>query len=98
MKPTSWEIIVRCKRADIGTDHVVFNYKQDRVEVYYGNTVDGYLIISLGHSEILYFDAYEEAALLHDGVGWNLDELHAWIADLEIQGQFGEAKTAASND
>lgn len=99
MNTSCHELIVRCKRADIGTDHVKFLYKEDRVEIYPGNTVEGkYFIISFGHSETLYFDACEEAALMHDGVGWNLDELQAWIADLEIQGQFGENETAVSND
>jgi len=104
-------LVVRCRRADLGTDYarfVVGHYNGTEFDPFpCRRRPANALQISFGYQNLLSipnhfvvelypFAAYEEACQVHDGYGWNLDEVRAWIEDLEIQGQFNDHEPAGA--
>lgn len=81
------EIIVQCRRLDQGTTHVRFELLPDGVSIWHG-TINAmrYFQPDPVFGEFLPVSEYEEIALLHDGAAWNVEELAAWVRELEIIG------------
>lgn len=97
-------LLVKCKRGDLGTDYAYFVVGHwdglhfdpvpcqrkpiNAVKIVY-SVVHQHALINKT-SEVLPFKEYEEAALLHDGCGWNLNEISAWVSGLEIPGDLND--------
>lgn len=100
-------LVVKCNRPDFGTNyaHFVAGYydgvmfdplpcrctKINAIRITFLH-VKSSGVVYAQDSEILRYADYEEAAQLYDGIGWNADDVSAFMRGMEFAGQQGQER------
>lgn len=78
-------IIIQCLRPDLGTEYVQLTIDPLGLDIAFGNLIYlGYFSSTAAEKEFVSIVENPELEALHDGRGWNLDELAAWVRQFEV--------------
>lgn len=71
-------LLIKCPRPDLGTHYVQIIVKTKQMDIDYLR-LEGPRLVSQCRESLLYKD-YPEAQQIHDGQGWDFNELSAWVS------------------